>query len=505
MRRIIIALALVLTACPAKAPSGPKYPGWSASQETAQIQVRKHEYVIALRNDLKKLNYTQAKRALAAIKRDYNLKKVGRNARLLTPKRAPQSEVGKVVPLENDDFCADFTKRFPQFVCSENRLHDLQETKPNDPWLEQYMWALNGSRFGINAPKAWDYTQGSDSVVVAVVDTGLDHMHTDIRANVWVNSGEIAGNGIDDDGNGVIDDVHGYDAVYEDGNPEDQHYHGTHVAGTVAAVGNDGYGLPGVNWRLKVMPVRIFDAQGGTTTYKIVNALDYVTEQKKRGVPIVASNNSWGGGGYTEPVKEAIERQRDEDILFIAAAGNEGRDIDSNPFYPASYDVDNIISVAAHNESGKRAGFSNYGTQNTDLFAPGDNILSTYPSINGCQCPENCCHIAVGGTSMATPHVSGVAALLKSYRPSLNYQQIKFLILDKVEKRAQFIPLTASGGTLDAGKSLEALSATPNPTATPVPTPSPVPTAEPTPVPTAEPTPTPPVSKRFNCECTELL
>ena len=483
-------------------PHGPNFKRHSPLPPRA-AQVKSYEYVIGIRNDAQKVSCTRCKRVLGTLGRKYNVKKVGYNVRLVSPKRVHGWFVGNAVPLSrHDKFCERFEKENPEFYCVPNQVYQLQVT-PNDQWLSN-QWHLNGQQFGMQAPETWDYETGSESVIAAVIDTGLDVAHSDINANVWVNPGEIAGNGIDDDSNGVIDDVHGYDAVFDDGDPEDGYYHGTHCASSIASVTNNSIGVAAVNWRAKLLPVRIFDSGGGgATTYVIVNAIDYVTALKQRGENIVVSNNSWGGGGYDQAIYDAIERHQNAGILFVAAAGNESRNTDTNPFYPAGYTLDSIVSVAALDESGERAGFSNYGVNSVDLFAQGNNILAAYPSFQsqGCNCPSNCCYFSASGTSMAAPQVSGIATLLASYQPSMTYAQIKDAILTNVEQRASLIGQVATGGYLDGKKIFENLSV-PVPTPTPAPTATPVPT--PTSVPTPAPTATPPVSKRLQCDCIEI-
>lgn len=322
-------------------------------------------------------------------------------------------------------------------------------TIPNDPRFSD-LWGLNntgqtGGTVGadIDAPGAWEITTGSTNNVIAVIDTGVDMTHQDLSTNIWTNPDEIPGNGIDDDHNGFIDDIHGWDFYQNDNNPSDTNRckHGTHVSGTIGAVGNNGKGVTGVNWNVKIMPLRFL---GGSlcsgSDANAIKAIEYATE---KGVRI--SNNSWGGGGYNRALENAI---RNSDMIFVAAAGNGGSDGigDNNdgakPQYPASYPLDNIISVAATDHNDARASFSNYGLASVDLAAPGVNILSTIPGNQ---------YAYFSGTSMATPHVSGVVGLLLSQNPALENWQAIWKILQGVDKKG--LPVL-SGGRLNAYNSL---------------------------------------------------
>jgi hypothetical protein len=288
------------------------------------------------------------------------------------------------------------------------RVHS--QLTPSDPDFNQ-LWGLhNTSNTDINAPQAWDLTTGSSNVVVAVIDSGVDYNHPDLAANMWQNPGEIANNGIDDDGNGYIDDVYGIDTANSDADPLDDNEHGTHVAGTIAAVMNNDKGIVGVAPQTKIVACKFLDSFGGGDTSAAIECLDYLYDLKvNHGVNLVATNNSWGGGGSSQILKEAIERHDQEGILFIAAAGNSGQNIDQVPDYPAGYDVDNIISVAAIDENDQLAYFSNYGERNVDIAAPGVNIYSTIP---------NGLYGSMDGTSMAAPHVTGAVALLAAHFPN---------------------------------------------------------------------------------------
>ena len=261
---------------------------------------------------------------------------------------------------------------------------------PNDTSFSE-LWALHntGATGGvtdadINAPEAWDITQGSEDVVVAVIDTGIDYTHEDLVDNIWTNPNEIAGNNIDDDGNGYIDDIHGIDAANRDSDPMDDIDHGTHVAGTIAAKGDNNVGVAGVGWHSKLIACKIFSYRPTTLKAGVSDAiacLDYIYDLKvNHGINIVATNNSWGwSGSYSKALEEAIARQMDAGILFVVSAGNLAMDNDMGGQYPANYYLPNLISVAATTSDDELAFFSSYGSHTVHVGAPGHEILSTVP------------------------------------------------------------------------------------------------------------------------------
>ena len=304
-------------------------------------------------------------------------------------------------------------------VYPDHIVHAL--ATPADPQYTN-MWGLNSPYdFDINAPEAWDIQTGSSTVVVGVIDTGVDYNHPDLQDNLWVNPGEIAGNGIDDDNNGWVDDIYGIDTVNNDGDPYDDNEHGTHVAGTIGASANNSEGVVGVAWNTSIVSCKFLDSYGGGTESDAIVCLDYFLSLKNAGVNLIATNNSWGGGYFSQPLLDAIRAQADADILFIAAAGNESNNNDASPSYPASYDAENIVSVAAHDEFGAPASFTNYGPASVDISAPGVDILSTVPGGGYSQ---------FSGTSMATPHVTGGIALLAAQYPDATSEQLKALLLN---------------------------------------------------------------------------
>jgi subtilisin family serine protease len=325
---------------------------------------------------------------------------------------------------------------------------------PNDPQF------TNAGMYGltkIGAPSAWDVTTGSSNVVVADIDTGMRYTHQDLAANAWLNTGEIAGNNVDDDGNGFIDDVRGWDFFYNDSNPiDDAGGHGTHTAGTIGAVGNNSIGVVGVNWNVKIMPIKIYSPNGGdSTSTMLVNAYNYIRMMKNRGVNIRATNNSYGGCGeacsYDQATKDALDAMGNTGILNIFAAGNSNSNNDTTPSYPVSYTSPSIIGVAASTSTDAKASFSSYGLNTVDLAAPGSGILSTW---NTSDTATN----TISGTSMATPHVTGAAALVASKYPNISAQAIKTRLLDSVDKLPNWTSLVGTGGRLNVARAIRTRS-----------------------------------------------
>ena len=271
--------------------------------------------------------------------------------------------------------------RDPDVLYVEPNYRYTPDTIPDDPRFNE-LWALhNSGQTGgsvdadINADEAWSSGfVGDADIVVAVIDSGIDYTHEDLSANVWTNPGEVPGNGLDDDGNGYIDDVHGIDAVNGDADPMDDHGHGTHVAGIIAASGNNGKGIVGVTWNTKIMACKFLDANNIGFSSDAIECLNYILALKTRAlnpVDIVVSNNSWGGVAYSQALHDAIAAQRDAGILYVAAAGNNTSDNDTYPYYPASFQLSNIISVAATDHQDTLAWFSNIGRRTVHVGAPG--------------------------------------------------------------------------------------------------------------------------------------
>jgi subtilisin family serine protease len=323
---------------------------------------------------------------------------------------------------------------------------------PNDPSYGQ-LWGLNNTTnpaADIDAPAAWDVTTGSRSTVVAVIDTGVDYNHPDLAANMWRNPGETPGDGIDNDSNGFIDDIYGWDFFNNDANPMDDHSHGTHCAGTIGAVGNNGVGVVGVNWQVSIMAMKFMGASNTGPLSAAISSLNYVTMMRRdKGVNVVATNNSWGGGNFNQTLKDSIKAGGDAGILFIASAGNTASDNDAVTRYPSGYDEPSIIAVAATDSSNNLASFSCFGATSVDVGAPGVDIFSTVPGGG---------YGLKSGTSMAAPHVAGLAALLASAYPKATASQIKSAILSSTVAIPALAGKVATGGLANAPAALAALA-----------------------------------------------
>ncbi len=377
----------------------------------------------------------------------------------------------------------------PAVAFAEPNWIYTQQAESNDPYYTGgSLYGMYGdatspaNQYGSQAGEAWAAgNTGSKNVYVGVIDEGVDYKHPDLATpgadgqmgtcddggNTWRNPGECGldtqgrdktANGIDDDGNGYADDYYGWDFLGNnktcyDGNADNQgEKHGTHVSGTIGAIGNNDRGVVGVNWNVTVICGKFLGGNGGSLD-DAIEAVDYFTNLKlKLGINLVATNNSWAGGGYSQGLYDAIERANNAGILFIAAAGNGGSDgigddNDITPTYPASYKNTNVIAVASINNGGGRSTFSNYGMESVDLGAPGTSIYSTLPSYLSTP------YGSYSGTSMATPHVSGAAALYKSVYPDATAAQIRAAILDRAIPtdsiaRDSSTPV-ATGGRLD--------------------------------------------------------
>jgi len=306
---------------------------------------------------------------------------------------------------------------------------------------------INVARAGSDGTNAWDITVGTTNTVVAVIDTGVRYTHVDLARQIWTNPGEIAGNGIDDDGNGYIDDVHGINSILDSGDPFDDGDHGSHVAGTIAASANDENGHVGVAWNVRIMALKFLrgpDQGGFGLTSDAIQCLQYAVS---KGVKI--SNNSWGGGPFEQTMLDALQQARDKGHLFIAAAGNSTQDSDLDPAFPASYDLDNVVSVAALDRKDKLASFSNYGRTAVDLGAPGVEI---YSSTSGSDTEYQ----VFAGTSMASPHVTGVAALCLSAFPKASMIELRERLLSTVTPVEGLRGKVLTGGRVNALGALKA-------------------------------------------------
>lgn len=301
-----------------------------------------------------------------------------------------------------------------------NYWYQLDELIPNDPLFSKQYGLHQPSGYSCRLPQLWPTQTGSAQVRVGVIDSGIDITHPDLAANIWQNPGEVgidangndkARNGIDDDSNGYVDDVMGWNFVDNSNSPLDDTGHGTHVAGIIGAVGDNTIGISGVAWSVRLAALKVFDALGRAKTEHLLEAIEYANAMH-----FDLTNNSWGGGNFSQAILDAIHRGGEKDILFVAAAGNGQMNNDIMPHYPASYEDDAVIAVAATNRTGTLASFSNYGQRRVHVAAPGQDIISTYPQNQ---------YQNLSGTSMATPHVAGLLALLKAQFPNLRSQDLR--------------------------------------------------------------------------------
>jgi subtilisin family serine protease len=336
-----------------------------------------------------------------------------------------------------------------EYVEPDFQVHAL--LAPDDfRYADGSLWGLNNvgqlggvSDADIDAPEAWDVQSTAPNIIVAVIDTGVRYTHEDLAANMWVNPGETPGNGIDDDGDGFVDDVHGINTINNSGDPNDDHGHGTHVSGTLGAVGNNSVGVVGIAWNVQLMACKFLDPSGNGFISDAIRCIDYA---RSKGAKVI--NTSWGSATFNSTaLHDAIESARQAGIILVAAAGNAADNDDVNPLYPASYDLDNIISVAATTRTDDLAFFSNYGATSVDLGAPGAAIFSCW---NGSDSDYR----YFDGTSMATPHVAGACALLMAHYPGENYQQIISRILSNVDPLPGLAGKCVSGGRLNLQKAL---------------------------------------------------
>lgn len=321
----------------------------------------------------------------------------------------------------------------------------------NDPKLSE-QWSLHneGQRGGkkdadIRALSAWVRTTGSSRVVVAVIDSGVDYTHRDLISNIWVRPDRI--DEYRDEELGTIDDRQGYNAVDNSGDPMDDNGHGTHCAGIIGAEGDNNEGIAGINWTVEIMPLKFISSNGSGTTKDAIEAINYVIDRKRAGVNVRIISASWGSTAKSSALREAIKRAGDEGILFIAASGNSSMDSDRMPHYPAGFDLPNVVSVAALDRNDRLATFSNYGAKSVHIAAPGSEILSTWL---GNQYEEH------SGTSMATPEVAGVAALVLSLEPKLSVKELRERLFDSVDRLDSLKGKVSTGGRLNAARAVGA-------------------------------------------------
>ena len=363
---------------------------------------------------------------------------------LVRSKMSTQDAINKLQGLDDIEYAE------PNFIYNHNASSN------DDYYTNGSLWGMYGdasspaNQYGSQAAEAWaGGNTGSSSVYVGIIDEGYMYTHEDLAGNAGTNPGEVAGNGLDDDGNGLVDDVYGWDfdknnnSVF-DGVDDD---HGSHVAGTIGGVGGNGIGVAGVSWDVSLLSAKFLGKRGGTTA-NAIKAVDYFTDLKQsQNLNIVATNNSWGGGGYSQGLYDAIERANQAGILFIAAAGNSTNDNDANASYPSSYDLDNVIGVASITSSGAISSFSSYGATSIDIGAPGSGITSCVPRRSRGNVVSG--YASYNGTSMATPHVSGAAALYAASNPGASAAQIKAAILNSAVPTSSLTGKCLTGGRLN--------------------------------------------------------
>jgi subtilisin family serine protease len=311
------------------------------------------------------------------------------------------------------------------------QLWGLANTGSNDPRGGS---GVEGA--DIDAIKAWSITKGDRRVRIAVIDTGIDYRHPDLKDQMWVNTAELNGTeGVDDDGNGYVDDIHGYDFANNDGDPIDGHSHGTHCAGTIGASHNS-IGVAGVMADVEFVAIKFLTDSGSGSTEGAIKSIDYATKMN-----VDLMSNSWGGGGRSQALEDAIQRAADKGIVFTAAAGNSSTNNDQRPHYPSNYDVKNVISVAATTSGDGLASFSCYGRRTVHIAAPGHNILST---------TKNGGYASYSGTSMATPHVSGAIGLLLAQEGRIDLEELRARVMATSEPLSALRGKTINSGRLNA-------------------------------------------------------
>ncbi len=328
--------------------------------------------------DEKKLIDTIASKNMVSLNkvREFRLRKPG-----ISVKSSPRMMVIEVSDINKLETIVEQVKNIDGVLNAEIDHIITANMLPNDPEYPN-LWGIQK----ISAETAWNASIGSNNVIVGVIDTGVDYYHPDLQNNIWTNDAELNGEpGVDDDGNGYVDDIHGIDTINYDSDPFDDNGHGTHVSGTIAGVGNNGEGVVGVNWNAKIVACKFLSAEGWGYTSGAIECVNYINTLKNSGQNIVAVNNSWGGGDYSQDLYDAFNIAKDLNIIHVCAAGNSSNNNDLTPSYPASYDLENIIAVASVDSYDNLSYFSNYGSTSVDLAAPGEYILSTLPSIMVCK------------------------------------------------------------------------------------------------------------------------
>jgi subtilisin family serine protease len=388
---------------------------------------------------------------------------------------APRPYSRKLDPCKRAKERTWMKKILGRYRCESNNAY-FSSAVPNDThYSSQY-----ASSF-MSLPNAWDRTTGSAELIALVIDSGVLYSHPDLAANMWRNPGEIASDGVDNDNNGYIDDVHGINAILNTGNPLDDNGHGTHCAGILGGRGNNGQGVAGVAWNTKIAAAKFLSSSGSGSLSNAVKAINYGTALRRAGNKIVVSNNSWGGGSFSSTLAAAIQSAGDAGILFVAAAGNSASNNDTTPSYPSSYSSSNVLAVASTTSSGTLSSFSNYGATSVDIAAPGSSIISTYLSDN---------YAYLSGTSMAAPQVSGVALLAQAAcNGTLTQQQVKTAVLSSGQQYSSLSGKVVTSAIANAYGAVMSALAYCQSAATPTPTPTATATATTTPTNTASSTP----------------
>jgi subtilisin family serine protease len=450
----VILVALAALAVPADGDAQGRAEGRGAEAQSGQAEAQSvpNEVIIQFKARTLPAQKAAARARVGAVRQEIILEESRRadaKGDLELAKLPPGIALHAAIPALRQHPAVEFAE--------PNWIYHHQATSDDPYYVNGSLWGMYGdatvpqNAYGSQAAEAWAAGNTcSNAVYVGVIDEGVMHAHQDLAANMWLNPFDPV-DGVDNDGNGYVDDERGWDFSSGDNSTFDgaKDDHGTHVAGTIGAAGGNASGVTGMCWSVQIITAKFLGVSGGTTA-NAIRAVDYLTDLKRRhGLNIVATNNSWGGGGYSQALFDAIERAGAADILFIAAAGNGGNDgvgddNDTRPFYPASYANANVIAVASITKSGDKSTFSNYGALSVHLGAPGSGIYSTLPGRRNTSS-----YGSYSGTSMATPHVTGAAALYAARNPGLPAATIKDAILSGAALTPSLMGKTTSNGRLD--------------------------------------------------------
>ncbi len=359
------------------------------------------------------------------------------------------SQMSDLVDYAEPNFEIKLSPTESNYVDESNVISKDNPLLPNDPMFAD-QWALNNvgqdggkEKSDISAVKAWEKTKGSEKVVIAVLDTGVDYKHADLISNIWVRPDNVPA--YKDDELGNFDDLRGYNSAENSADPMDENGHGTHCAGIIGAEGDNQQGIVGVNWKIEIMPLKFLGKSGYGDVKNAIESINYAIDRKRAGVNIRVISASWGSTQKSKALEDAIRKAGEEGILFIAAAGNDRSDNDKRPHYPSNYQLPNVISVAALDRNDERASFSNFGIKTVHVAAPGKDILSTW--LGGA-------FREASGTSMATPYVSGVAGLILSTNTKISVDKLREKILNSVDKLDSLEGKIESGGRINAAKAV---------------------------------------------------